>query len=46
MRWLVATVERDHRVDADRLADGTPLEAVHSGSYRVKVLAERDRIVG
>lgn len=45
-RWLVAIVECDHRIDVDRLIDGTPLEVVHSGGYRVKVLAERDRIVG
>ncbi|MEJ2867664.1 RHS repeat-associated core domain-containing protein [Actinomycetospora sp. OC33-EN08] len=45
-RWLVAVVERGHRYDVDRLVDGTPLEVVHSGGYRVKVLSERDRIVG
>ncbi|MDT7746130.1 MAG: hypothetical protein QOE59_5208, partial [Actinomycetota bacterium] len=45
-RWLVAIIERDHRIDVDRLADGTPLSVAHSGGYRVTVLAERDRIVG
>ncbi|WP_285593543.1 DUF6531 domain-containing protein [Actinomycetospora sp. NBRC 106378] len=45
-RWLTAVVERGHWYDVDRLADGTPLEVVHGGGYRVKVLTERDRIVG
>ncbi|NYD39559.1 RHS repeat-associated protein [Actinomycetospora corticicola] len=45
-RWLTAVVERGHRVDVDRLADGTPLEVVHGGGYRVRVLSERDRKVG
>lgn len=45
--WLTAITDRaGHRIDVVRDPDGVPHEVRHSGGYRVRVRAARDRVVG
>ncbi|WP_239406161.1 DUF6531 domain-containing protein, partial [Frankia sp. Cj3] len=46
-RWpLTAVTDRlGHRIDLVREPDGTPVEVVHSGGYRVRVDTEDQRVV-
>jgi RHS repeat-associated protein len=45
-RPLTAITDRaGHRIDILRDADGTPVEVVHSGGYRVRVHTETNRVV-